>query len=43
MESDLCDGTDSSVIQNTQCTFAMSDLKLDPFNLILGYSIQFKV
>ena len=36
LETDYCDGTDSAIAANTQCTIPVSELFAAPFNLYWG-------
>lgn len=39
----ICDGSDSTVVSNTYCTFSMSSLRSSPFNLVFNDEIKAKV
>ena len=43
VDPSVCDGLDYLVMQNTQCIVLLNKLTSQPYNLMLGYSIQIKV
>ena len=43
VDPSVCDGLDYLVMQNTQCIVMLDKLTSQPYNLMLGYSIQIKV
>lgn len=43
LDRTICDGLDFTVIQNTQCIVQLDDLSAEPYNLLLGVSIQIRV
>ena len=43
VDPSVCDGLDYLVMQNTQCIVLLDKLTSQPYNLMLGYSIQIKV
>jgi hypothetical protein len=42
-EPNYCDGTDPTIVAEAQCTIPMSQLGLEPFNMIVGDHIFAKV
>jgi hypothetical protein len=42
-ETVACDGTDSTIITNTQCTVPLATLIVAPFELALGDQINVKL
>lgn len=39
----ICDGSDLTVITNTQCTVPLASLRAEPYNLLVGNKIYIKV